>query len=198
MLWLGAFSYLFCKTCLGFLGKKIGQVGCNLLLNIAHKIIWWFCKCAISSSKRKMTGMSLFSNEQRHRKIKKKKQGSCLYLARKPFFAITEGRDKGYCVCACVLSCVRLFATLWATVSSVHGIFPGKNTGMGCHFLLLAVRNSSQGLRKAIFLGLLFCGLHNPLLLRHEKTWVLHVWIFTSRIRLTLIEIILYYSFCSG
>ena len=32
------------------------------------------------------------------------------------------------------------FATLWIvgaqTGSSVHGIFPGKNTGVGCRFLL--------------------------------------------------------------
>ena len=40
MFWLGAFSYLYCKTCLGFLEEKTGQVGCNQLLNIAHKIIW--------------------------------------------------------------------------------------------------------------------------------------------------------------
>ena len=38
------------------------------------------------------------------------------------------------------LSCVRLFATQWIVCSlpccSVHGIFPDKNTGVGCHFLL--------------------------------------------------------------
>ena len=35
---------------------------------------------------------------------------------------------------------VRLFATPWTVCSlpcsSVHGIFPDKNTGVGCHFLL--------------------------------------------------------------
>ena len=30
------------------------------------------------------------------------------------------------------LSCVRLLETPW----TVHGIFPGKNTGVGCYFLL--------------------------------------------------------------
>ena len=37
---------------------------------------------------------------------------------------------------ACVVSHVRLFATQQTVGSSVHGIFPGKNTGAGCHFLL--------------------------------------------------------------
>lgn len=41
--------------------------------------------------------MSLFSNEQKHRKINRKNQGSCLDLASKGFFfAITESRDKDY------------------------------------------------------------------------------------------------------
>ena len=50
------------------------------------------------------------------------------------------------CVCvrarACVLSCVRLFATPWTAAcrgSSVHEISPGKNTGVGCHFLLQGI-----------------------------------------------------------
>ena len=40
-----------------------------------------------------------------------------------------------------VLCCVQLYLTLWDTMdysppgSSVYGIFPGKNTGMGCHAL---------------------------------------------------------------
>ena len=38
--------------------------------------------------------------------------------------------------------CAQLFLTLWDPMdcnlpdSSVHGIFPGKNTGVGCHFFL--------------------------------------------------------------
>ena len=38
-----------------------------------------------------------------------------------------------------LLSRVRLFASPWTTVlpgSSIHGIFPGKSPGVGCHFLL--------------------------------------------------------------
>ena len=37
----------------------------------------------------------------------------------------------------CVLGTQWLFATLWTAApgSSVHGIFSGKNTGVGCHFL---------------------------------------------------------------
>ena len=40
-----------------------------------------------------------------------------------------------------VLCCVQLYLTLWNTIdysppdSSVYGIFPGNNTGMGCHAL---------------------------------------------------------------
>ena len=44
-------------------------------------------------------------------------------------------------VCACMLSrfsCVRLSATLWtmACQASLSWDSPGKNTGVGCHFLL--------------------------------------------------------------
>ena len=35
-----------------------------------------------------------------------------------------------------LLSHVRLFATPWTPGSSIHGIFLGKSTGVGCHFLL--------------------------------------------------------------
>ena len=37
------------------------------------------------------------------------------------------------------LICIRLFETLMdcsLPVSTVHGIFPGKSTGVGCHFFL--------------------------------------------------------------
>ena len=37
------------------------------------------------------------------------------------------------------LICVRLFETLMdcsLPVSTIHGIFPGKSTGVGCHFFL--------------------------------------------------------------
>lgn len=60
------------------MGKKIGQRGHIQLINIAHKCIVWFYKVSLVSSKRKGIQMSLFSNEQKHRKVKKKIQGSCL------------------------------------------------------------------------------------------------------------------------
>ena len=39
------------------------------------------------------------------------------------------------------LSRVRLFTTPWTVPpgSSVHGVFPGENTGVGCHFLLQGI-----------------------------------------------------------
>ena len=56
------------------------------------------------------------------------------------------------CVCVCVcmhmFSHVQLFVTPCTVAlpgSSVHEIFPGKNTGMGCHFLLLGTF-AAQGL----------------------------------------------------
>ena len=65
------------------------------------------------------------------------------------------------CVCVCVCVCVldtRSCPALWDPMdhspphSSVHGISPGKNTGVGCHFLLQGIF-SVQGLN----LGLLHC-----------------------------------------
>ena len=52
------------------------------------------------------------------------------------------------------LSCVWLCDSMDCSPpgSSVHGIFPGKNTGVGCHFLLQGVF-PTQGLN----LGLLHC-----------------------------------------
>ena len=41
-------------------------------------------------------------------------------------------------VCACLFGCVQLFATSWtvACQAPLSMEFPGKNTGVGCHFLL--------------------------------------------------------------
>ena len=40
----------------------------------------------------------------------------------------------------CMLSCLRLFGMDWSPpVSSVHGIFQTRNTGVGCHFLLQGI-----------------------------------------------------------
>ena len=38
--------------------------------------------------------------------------------------------------CCAMFSNVQLFATPWTVASSVHGDFPGKNAGVGCHTLL--------------------------------------------------------------
>ena len=53
-----------------------------------------------------------------------------------------------------VKSCLTLCDTMDCSLpgSSVHGIFPGKNTGVGCHFLLLEIF-PTQGLN----LGLMHC-----------------------------------------
>ena len=40
------------------------------------------------------------------------------------------------CVCVHVFSCVWLFATPWTTRLLCPRNFPGKNTGVRCHFLL--------------------------------------------------------------
>ena len=70
-----------------------------------------------------------------------------------------QGGSLQHCVCdVCVksLSHVRLFAThpmdCSLPGSSVHGIFPGKSTGVGCHFLLQRI--PTQGSNP----GLLHCG----------------------------------------
>ena len=59
--------------------------------------------------------------------------------------------------CVCVLSCVRLFATLWA----IHSLLcpwdsPGKNTGAGCHFLLQGIFLTQES--NPHLLCLLHCG----------------------------------------
>ena len=69
---------------------------------------------------------------------------------------------------ACVLSHfshVWLFATPWTgrlLGSSIHGIFPGKNTGVGCHALL-------QGI-------ILTQGLNLHLLHLVHCRWILYHW----------------------
>jgi len=41
-----------------------------------------------------------------------------------------------YCVCVHSLTCVKLLATSWTHQAPLSMKLPGKNTGMGCHFLL--------------------------------------------------------------
>ena len=49
--------------------------------------------------------------------------------------------QKNACIDACMLSHVRLFATLWtvACQAPLPMGFPGKNTGVGCYFLLQGI-----------------------------------------------------------
>ena len=44
-------------------------------------------------------------------------------------------------VCVCVLSCVQLFVTAWTVAARLlyPWDFPGKDTGVGCHFLLQGI-----------------------------------------------------------
>ena len=44
-------------------------------------------------------------------------------------------------VCVCVLSCVQLFVTVWTVAARLlcPWDFPGKNTGVGCHFLFQGI-----------------------------------------------------------
>ena len=56
-------------------------------------------------------------------------------IVSKPQTKIT--RKSSVCVCVCV--CVQLCLTLCLSGSSVNGIFPGKDTGVGCHFLLQGI-----------------------------------------------------------
>ena len=52
------------------------------------------------------------------------------------------------------LSCVRLFVTPWTVAHQAHPwTSPGKNTGVGCHFLLQGIF-PTQGSNP----GLLHCG----------------------------------------
>ena len=48
------------------------------------------------------------------------------------------GSERGCCCCLAVLSCLTLHDPMDCSPpgSSVHGDSPGKNSGVGCHFLL--------------------------------------------------------------
>ena len=72
-----------------------------------------------------------------------------------------------YVVHAQLLSCLTLFDSMDYSPpgSSVHGIFPGKNTEVGCHFLLQRIF-PSQGSNSC-----LLCLLHCRQILYHYATW---------------------------
>ena len=70
----------------------------------------------------------------------------------------------------CVLTlCDRMDCSLPG--SSVHGIFPGKNTGVGCHFLLQG-NFPTQGPKPQILC--LLDWLADSLLLSHLRTLTCH------------------------
>ena len=77
-------------------------------------------------------------------------------LTRLPFANTCFCLGLNFCNSLCLVT--KLYLTLCDPMdcslpgSSIHGIFPGKNTGEGCHFLLHGIF-PSQGLN----LGLLHC-----------------------------------------
>ena len=81
------------------------------------------------------------------------------------------------CVCVCVLSHVQLFATLWTVAHqaplSMDSL--GKNTGVGCHFLLQGIF-LNQDLNPC-----LLCLLHwqgEALLLHHPSEIYIYIYIY--------------------
>ena len=54
--------------------------------------------------------------------------------------------------CLVVQSCPALSVTPWLPGSSVHRMFSGKNTGMGCHFLLMA-KNHKKKCSKSLIIS---------------------------------------------
>ena len=79
------------------------------------------------------------------------------------------------------LSHVWLFATLWAIGlpgSSVHGIFPGKNTGVDCHAPLQGIFPTNPGIEPT--------SLTSPALASRffttRATWEVHIYIYLMAI----------------
>ena len=62
------------------------------------------------------------------------------------------------CICVCVLSCVRFFSTPWIVAPRLPcpWNFPGKNTRMHCHFLLLDSGIEPASLISSVLAELLF------------------------------------------
>ena len=78
--------------------------------------------------------------------------GAWYVVCKQGMLAAKYGLEEMACVCVCVCVClcacvhvlshVQLFATPWTVARQtplVHGIFPGKNTGAGHHFLLQGI-----------------------------------------------------------
>ena len=77
------------------------------------------------------------------------------------------------CVHACMLSRVRLFVTLWTVATRLLCPWdsPGKNTGVGCHFLLQGIfltQGSNPSLASSALAGgsLPLCHLGSPLMIQ--------------------------------
>ena len=53
----------------------------------------------------------------------------------------TQIKTTSFCCCSGVKSCLTLCDPMDCSLpgASVYGVFPGKNTGVGCHFLLQGV-----------------------------------------------------------
>ena len=75
-------------------------------------------------------------------------------------------------VCVCVLCRVCLFATAWIVACQDPRNFPGKNTGVGCHFLLQGIF-LTQGLNLC-----LLCWQVDSLPLRHLGSLVLYILLY--------------------
>ena len=82
-------------------------------------------------------GTEILQALQHNQKKKRKRGGEREEKEEYKLLTMTKYRTK-CCMRVCVLSWIRLFATPWTVASQGPRPwnFPGKNTGMGCHFLL--------------------------------------------------------------
>ena len=75
-------------------------------------------------------------------------------------------------MCVCVLCRVCLFATPWIVACQDLWNFPGKNTGVGCHFLLQGIF-LTQGLNPCLLRWQV-----DSLSLRHLGSLVLYILLY--------------------
>ena len=71
-----------------------------------------------------------------------------IHLGQSIIFPLFQLKPKRACILNC-FSCVQLFATLWTARFLCLWDSPGKNTGMGCHFLLQGIFQT-QGLNSCL------------------------------------------------
>ena len=110
---------------------------------------WWSCFRKIILAENRLEGQRLQTGKgvRRLELREEEKRWWWFELGRsfwlRPFgswWCPTSRWEPSVCVYMCVFSHVRLFMTLWISNlpgSSVH--FPGKNTGVRCHFLLQGI-----------------------------------------------------------